>query len=101
MPNKAKSINDLRKKKPVTHEATRPNANQRGYNRRWRAASKTWLSRPANRLCRVCKLAGVTMVATVVDHITPHRGDQNLFWDRTNWQPLCQTCHNRKTGSGR
>ena len=34
----------------------------------------------------------------VVDHIVPHRGDSNLFWDRNNWQPLCKPCHDRKTG---
>ncbi|WP_189426952.1 HNH endonuclease [Devosia pacifica] len=28
------------------------------------------------------------------DHITPHRGDDQLFWDRTNWQALCAHCHN-------
>ncbi|WP_323784771.1 HNH endonuclease signature motif containing protein [Thalassovita sp.] len=33
--------------------------------------------------------------ATVVDHIKAHRGDERLFWDRTNWQPLCAPCHNR------
>jgi shikimate kinase len=32
-------------------------------------------------------------VATVVDHIKPHRGDQALFWDKNNWQPLCTHCH--------
>ncbi len=31
--------------------------------------------------------------ATVVDHITPHRGDQALFWDYDNWQSLCKQCH--------
>ena len=31
--------------------------------------------------------------ATVVDHIIPHRGDKTLFWDETNWQSLCKTCH--------
>ncbi|WP_233882799.1 HNH endonuclease [Brevibacillus laterosporus] len=35
--------------------------------------------------------------ATVVDHIVPHKGDKTLFWDRKNWQPLCEQCHNRKT----
>jgi 5-methylcytosine-specific restriction endonuclease McrA len=30
----------------------------------------------------------------VVDHITPHRGDKALLWDRFNWQPLCEGCHN-------
>lgn len=33
----------------------------------------------------------------VVDHIKPHRGDQKLFWDRRNWQPLCEHHHNVKT----
>ena len=35
--------------------------------------------------------------ATVVDYIVPHRGDQKLFWDKSNWQPLCKACHDRKT----
>nr|DAZ53348.1 MAG TPA: HNH endonuclease [Caudoviricetes sp.] len=35
--------------------------------------------------------------ATVVDHITPHRGDPRLFWDEANWQPMCKQCHDRKT----
>lgn len=37
------------------------------------------------------------MAATVVDHIIPHRGDQKLFWDRSNWQALCKSCHDSKT----
>ena len=35
--------------------------------------------------------------ATVVDHIRPHKGNRELFWDRTNWQSLCKQCHDRKT----
>jgi 5-methylcytosine-specific restriction protein A len=35
--------------------------------------------------------------AAVVDHITPHGGDEALFWDRDNWQPLCKPCHDAKT----
>jgi 5-methylcytosine-specific restriction endonuclease McrA len=31
--------------------------------------------------------------ANTVDHITPHRGDDRLFWDRENLQALCPTCH--------
>lgn len=27
-----------------------------------------------------------------VDHIVPHKGDPKLFWDRKNWQTLCQAC---------
>jgi len=39
------------------------------------------------------------VLATVVDHITPHKGDNDLFWDRANWQSLCESCHNRKTAA--
>jgi len=35
--------------------------------------------------------------ATLVDHIIPHRGDNNLFWDEDNWQALCTECHAIKT----
>lgn len=35
-----------------------------------------------------------------VDHIVPHRGDPQLFWDRANLQGLCHTCHASKTRSG-
>ena len=37
--------------------------------------------------------------ATVVDHVIPHRGDSHLMWDESNWQALCKSCHDRKTGS--
>ncbi|WP_256371941.1 hypothetical protein [Roseivivax sp. THAF197b] len=30
----------------------------------------------------------------MVDHVIPHRGDMQLFWDRTNWQALCAHHHN-------
>lgn len=33
-------------------------------------------------------------LASVVDHITPHRGDYALFWDQANWQSLCAPHHN-------
>ena len=32
-------------------------------------------------------------VASVVDHIKPHKGNRGLFWDRNNWQPLCKMHH--------
>lgn len=37
---------------------------------------------------------GCTLIATLVDHRIPHRGDARLFWDRNNWQPGCDHCHN-------
>jgi len=36
---------------------------------------------------------GKTKAAEVTDHIIPHEGDVELFWDQGNWQPLCKVCH--------
>ena len=68
---------------------------EKGYNRRWQRARKTFLS--AHPLCVRCKEKGKVVPATGVDHIIPHRGDQKLFWDQNNWQPLCKSCHDSKT----
>ena len=37
------------------------------------------------------------VLATVTDHVTPHKGDETLFWDEDNHQSLCETCHDVKT----
>lgn len=36
---------------------------------------------------------GQVVLAEIVDHIKPHRGDMALFWDSDNWQSLCKHCH--------
>ena len=56
------------------HRGERESAGKRGYNKKGRAVT-----------------------ATVVDHITPHRGNPILFWDEGNWQSLCKPCHDKKT----
>lgn len=63
----------------------------RGYGSRWQKARAGWLR--SHPLCRMCEARGRVTPATVVDHITPHRGDMALFWDRGNWQSLCAPCH--------
>ena len=35
--------------------------------------------------------------ATDIDHIKPWRYYPSLFWDQSNWQPLCHSCHSKKT----
>ncbi|SCX88926.1 5-methylcytosine-specific restriction enzyme A [Butyrivibrio hungatei] len=75
----------------------RKNAAERGYGSKWQKARKIFLSRPENFFCVRCKEDGVLTRATVVDHIKPHRGDQELFWDESNWQPLCKKHHDQKT----
>ena len=76
----------------------RGGADARGYNAEWRKARAAFLKR--HPLCVECQKEGRLTPATVVDHIVPHRGDQQLFWDEGNWQALCKGCHNRKTGHG-
>lgn len=72
------------------HDANRPTARQRGYTRAWEDARRAHLERHP-----FCTHPGCTAPATVVDHVIPHRGDQALFWDRSNWQSLCAPHHNR------
>lgn len=48
-------------------------------------------------LCEECKKNGAVKAATVVDHALPHKGNEDLFWDESNWQALCKECHDKKT----
>ena len=69
----------------------RPGARKRGYDRRWERASSDFKWR--NPLCIGCQANGVERKADLVDHVRPHRGDQTLFWDISNWQPVCDWHH--------
>lgn len=79
-------------------ERERGSSAARGYGSAWRKARIVYLS--LNPLCVGCLQNGISTSANVVDHVTPHRGDAQLFWDQNNWQSLCASCHNRKTLSG-
>lgn len=79
-------------------EELRGSAAKRGYNHRWRAARLVHLAEFP--LCNECEKHKIITEATIVDHITPHRGNQELFWNPENWQSLCAACHNRKTAKG-
>ncbi len=43
-------------------------------------------------LCRYCKEQGRITAATVADHITPHKGNAEAFWNN-ELQSLCKHCH--------
>jgi 5-methylcytosine-specific restriction protein A len=85
------------KPKPVENRGT---AAQRGYGAAWQQARKAYLA--ANPLCRSCEQMNPPRItaAVVVDHVIPHRGDQERFWNEANWQSLCKRCHNVKTAKG-
>ena len=77
------------------HKHDRKSSYERGYDNRWRKARLVFLNQ--HPLCTRCYENGRLVRATVVDHIVPHRGDKELFWDESNWQALCERCHNQKT----
>lgn len=79
-------------------EVERGSSNSRGYGYRWQKASKAYLKAHPLCQCPDCQEGAKRITpAVVVDHIIPHRGDMNLFWDRGNWQSMAKTCHDRKT----
>jgi 5-methylcytosine-specific restriction protein A len=61
--------------------------------------TKRWQIRRSQQLrdhplCALCLEQHRVTAATVADHITPHRGDYNLFWHGP-LQSLCENCHSR------
>ncbi len=73
----------------------RLNSTQRGYGYKWQQAREGYLRK--HPLCVHHLQLDKTVLATDVDHITPHNGDMDLFWDSSNWQSLCHSCHSVKT----
>lgn len=78
---------------PGSWRIDKQNSTQRGYGYKWQQAREGYLAK--HPLCVYCEREGRVVVATVVDHKTPHRGDMTLFWDSSNWQSLCATHHSR------
>jgi len=66
---------------------------QRIYDHRWRRLRAAFLRE--HPLCVECGA-----LANVVDHVTPHRGDERLMWAEDNLQPMCDRCHRVKTARG-
>ena len=76
-------------------ERYRGSRHERGYTSQWTRERNRYLNK--HPLCVECQQEGQVTAATVVDHKIPHRGNQELFWDRSNWQSLCKPHHDRKT----
>lgn len=66
-------------------------------SRRWKKESRAYLDNHPH-----CELCGRTVYRGPdrshprkghVDHITPHKGNETLFWCEGNWRTLCMTCH--------
>ena len=84
------------KQQDTAYRRQRGSSNKRGYTYRWGKERDAYLIR--NPLCEEClNKHDVIRSATEVDHIIPHKGDMRLFWDVSNWQGLCKSCHSKKT----
>jgi 5-methylcytosine-specific restriction protein A len=75
----------------------RLSAARRGYGSKWQRARQAFLGQHPLCECEECRRTGRILIATVVDHIKPHKGDMKLFWDRDNWMPMAKQCHDVKT----
>lgn len=76
--------------------ARRGGRRERGYTDKWDKYRLVFLK--DNPLCIHCLKLGVYTAATIVDHIIPiDGGDDVLFWPASNHQALCHSCHSRKT----
>jgi len=65
--------------------------NQRNYRKRVR------LHKMRNPYCVECEKQGLITPVDVTDHVDPiNQG--GAVYDEANWQSLCHTCHNRKSG---
>ena len=60
------------------------------HSARWKALRKDFLA--GHPYCFRCGERAV-----IVDHIRPHHGDLDMFFDETNLQPMCWSCHSAKT----
>ena len=83
---------DLHRRRPARTPVT-------SYGHRWRQARLDFLAE--HPFCAHCQQQGRMILATDVDHVHPHQGDVNLFWDESNWSALCHGCHAVKTRGGR
>jgi len=70
---------------------------QKLYDSRWSKYRKMYLARYP--LC--VNYNECHHVASVVDHIEDHEGDYDKFWDLSNHQPMCKSCHDTKTAKNK
>jgi len=77
----------------------RGTSRQRGYSSRWERERAAFLKTHPLCECDDCRRRPVPKIADTVDHIIPHKGDQRLMWDRSNWMAMNRSCHSKKTAT--
>ena len=95
--NKLIDENGYCEKHQATARKQYTNKHKHLYNYQWQKVRARFLKE--NPLCKECFNKGRIEPATVVDHIRPHKGDEELFWMYDNYQALCKSCHDYKTST--
>jgi 5-methylcytosine-specific restriction protein A len=80
----------------IKYDKERGTSASRGYSYRWTKYSLQY--RKNHPLCVMCEAKGKLTLAECVDHIEAVEDkDDPKFWDASNHQSLCNTCHNIKS----
>ena len=79
----------------IDTRAAKPAFKRNGHDPRY--STRAWKAKRADQLkreplCRKCKKQGRETIATVADHVIPHKGDDHKFWNG-ELQSLCTPCH--------
>ncbi len=94
--HKFKSCPHCYPKERAEAESRRPNAYRRMYGPEWQSLRKLVALRDGYQ-CRQCGRLCYRKGDMHIDHIVPHKGNPDLFWDLDNLQVLCASCHSTKT----
>jgi 5-methylcytosine-specific restriction protein A len=81
--------------RPCEARHGRGTATERGYDHAWRKLRREHAE--AHPFCAPCLGRGHFIPVEIVDHITPHLGNDALRLNPGNLQSLCRSCHSRKT----
>jgi 5-methylcytosine-specific restriction protein A len=57
---------------------------------KWKKTSREFLKE--NPFCVLCGAK-----SEITDHIIPHKGNEEIFYNKNNLQALCWKCHSKKT----
>jgi 5-methylcytosine-specific restriction protein A len=77
------------------YDERRGSSHERGYGAAWQRYSRTFL-----QMHPVCCTPGCNQPSEHTDHIKAVSGPNDpLFWLEANHQPLCHSCHSRKTAT--
>jgi 5-methylcytosine-specific restriction endonuclease McrA len=78
-------------KKFESNSNKRDSRQKRGYGSEWYAYRARFVRE--NPRCYICNSPDKINV----DHIVPHKGNSEKFWDVYNFMSLCHSCHSKVT----